>query len=632
MKNVSVIFCRIFSLFLVYAAFSASLMGIDSRKIPKTSSVTLASLPSEAEAKISAALGNTDSAYSVAGSKDHLTATNPRQKLSAAFTSSGIVLEHDSQRWQLSLKAFGRGDNLKNAASVAPEAVANRVEYRRGALTEWYVNGPVGLEQGFTLRTALMPAQSGFLTIALALPAGASAIVDRDRTGVILKSPIQSASLHYAGLSASDAIGKALPAWIELKKNQLLLHVDDHNARYPVVIDPIFEQVAEFQSPHPDYEDNFGYSVAVSADGNTIAVGDTMVTLNAEPGEGEVFVFVKPASGWANMAPTAVLTASDGTKDALFGYSVAIDGDTIVVGADQQTVNGVADTGEAYVFVKPSTGWADMTETATLLAKNPNCSGGECNLGNSVAISGNTVVAGAFQAKGSISESGVAYVFVEPTGGWSNMTETAELTASDANSYAYFGRSVGISDNTIVVGASGQAYNGRNSGAVYVFVEPTGGWADMTETAELTSSKQKADQYLGTAVAIAGNTIAASAPFEGTGVILMYVEPEGGWVNGTENADLSTTCGPATQFGEALTFDGTMLGSSCYATGPEYVFVKPSTGWATTSTANFHLNAGPADNYFGWRAAIEGQTIVVGAPTLPWGPGSVYVFLHSAGN
>lgn len=129
------------------------------------------------------------------------------------------------------------------------------------------------------------------------------------------------------------------------------------------------------------------------------------------------------------------LTASDGLNSSEFGTTVAIDGNTVVVGAPQVASQG---NGAVYVFVKPPGGWENMTQLAKLTASDGQMFDG---LGCSVGISGNAVVAGACNATvdGNLDE-GAAYVFVEPPAGWTNMTETAKLTASDGLSYAYFGQ------------------------------------------------------------------------------------------------------------------------------------------------------------------------------------------------
>ena len=162
-------------------------------------------------------------------------------------------------------------------------------------------------------------------------------------------------------------------------------------------------------------------------------------------------MFTEPGSGWANMTQTAKLTASDGAADDDFGDSVSISGNTVVVGAADATVGANSGQGAAYVFTEPGSGWANMTQTAKLTASDG--AAGD-DFGFSVSISGNTVVVGAPNATvGGNAGQGAAYVFTEPGSGWANMTQTAKLTASDGAAGDDFGYSVSISGNTVVVGA-----------------------------------------------------------------------------------------------------------------------------------------------------------------------------------
>jgi hypothetical protein len=216
-------------------------------------------------------------------------------------------------------------------------------------------------------------------------------------------------------------------------------------------------------------KDQFGIAVAV--DGNTAVVG----AFKGE-GIGAAYVFVKPPSGWASMTQTAELTASDAQIFDCFGCSVAISGNTVVVGSSGAEIGGNTAQGAAYVFVEPPTGWTNMTQTAKLAASD---GVSDAQFGAGVAISGNTLVVG---APATSLTQGNAYVFVEPNGGWTDATQTAELVPSDGFDFDNFGLSVSISGETAVVGAPADANGGSKPGRAYVFVEPTEGWTNMTQT------------------------------------------------------------------------------------------------------------------------------------------------------
>jgi hypothetical protein len=350
----------------------------------------LSGLPLDAQPSVSAALGRELPEYQAQARSGGFKAQNAQHKLAADFTSEGVAVRGANVFWRMALRGYGYGAVPTPPQTVVPAAKLNRVEYRRGLLTEWYVNGPAGLEQGFTITRPPGQANHQPLTIALSLSRDLTAVVDENRAGLSLKTPDGKAGLRYAGLSAADAAGKKLPAWLEVQGEQLLLRVRDTGARYPVVIDP-WVQLAELTASDGTSGDTFGASVSIS--GNTVVVGSP----NSNNRQGAAYVFVRPASGWANLTQTAKLTASDGA-DAKLGSSVSISGDTIVVGAPSQPVfhrfNSNHFRGVAYVFVKPASGWADMKPTAKLTASDG--APGDF-MGLSVGISGNTIVVGANQ-------------------------------------------------------------------------------------------------------------------------------------------------------------------------------------------------------------------------------------------
>src|SRR5215471_10837501 len=328
--------------------------------------------------------------------------------------------------------------------------------------------------------------------------------------------------------------------------------------------------------------DWFGFSIAAS--GNTVVVGAFDANIEQF---GTVYVYVKPFNGWQNMTQVATLTASDSGQG--FGTSVAISGDTIVVGA-ANTSNfadpAAAGPGAAYVYVMPSGGWHDMTETAKLTASDGK--NGDA-FGDSVGISGDTIAVGAFFAPDQSGNSfaGKAYAFVRPGGGWTgSLHETAKLTASDSQLLNYMGASVAIAGNTIVAGSWG---HNNFQGAAYVFSMPQGGWADMTQTAQLTASAGKDGSNLGFSAPISGNTVILGSPgashFKGQAYV--YDVPSGIWSNMTETAKLrASNATEGDSFGQSASINGNVvvIGAPGAVVGTKqgqgaaYIFQKPPTG------------------------------------------------------
>ena len=600
----------------------------------------LAALPLAAQGAVSRALGRDDPSYDARAVAGVLTLRNRGQRLVARFDGRGVEVRSGRAQLGMSLVGYGNVDALRPVAAASPRAQANRVEYGLGGWSVWYANGPLGLEQGFTLTKRPARDVAGVLTLALALSGNLRPTLAHN---TVTFTGAGGASLAYRGLVATDATGRQLPARIELVQGRLLIRVDDAGARYPLRIDPFIQQ-AKLTASDGAASNYLGYAVAVS--GTTIVAGAYNATVGGNSAEGAVYVFVEPAGGWANATQTAKLTASDGAADTALGVSVAVSGNTIVAGASGATVGGNSGQGAAYVFVEPAGGWANATHTAKLTASD---GGAFSSLGHAVAVSGATIVAGAFGAtlSGNTDE-GAVYVFVEPAGGWANATQTAKLTASDGAQGDELGTSVAVSAGTIVAGAPFVSLGapGSYQGAAYVFVEPAGGWASATQTAKLTASDGAVNDRLGESVAISGATIVAgvSSAMVGTnsdqGAVYVFVEPAGGWANGTQAAKLTASDGAADDFlgvsvgvaGNTIVADAPydLVGANSHE-GAVYVFVEPAGGWANgTQTAKLTSSDGAANDEFGYSVAVSGATIVAGAPSAAVGGnnyrGAAYVF------
>jgi FG-GAP repeat len=269
-------------------------------------------------------------------------------------------------------------------------------------------------------------------------------------------------------------------------------------------------QTAKLTASDGAESDRLGSSVAVS--GTTAIAGAPGAKLGANERQGAAYVFTQPGGGWSNETQAAKLTASDGAAQDELGYAVAISGTTAIAGAPLAKVGANERQGAAYVFTQPGGGWSSETQTAKLTASD---GAKGAVLGYSVAASGTTVFAGAPYAKiGANEHQGAAYVFTQPGGGWSNETQAAKLTASNGAAAAFLGASLAVSGTTVLVGAP-DADVGSNGyeGAAYVFTQPPGGWSGEQQQAETLTNSRTAGYGLGFSVAVSGDTVLASAPF-----------------------------------------------------------------------------------------------------------------------
>ena len=241
--------------------------------------------------------------------------------------------------------------------------------------------------------------------------------------------------------------------------------------------------------------DHFGHSVSISGD---YAIAGALYDDDDGDNSGSAYIYVHEGSSWSQQAK---LTASDGAAGDDFGCSVSISGDYALVSAQQDDDNG-DQSGSAYIFHRSGSSW---TQQAKLLASDAE---EHDYFGHSVSISGDYALVSARYDGDAGRYSGSAYIFEKPPGGWSNMTETAKLTASDAAEEDQFGYSVSISGDYALVGVSGDDDNGFGSGSAYAFLRSGTSWS---QTDKQTASDGAANDQFGLSVSISGDYALVSA-------------------------------------------------------------------------------------------------------------------------
>jgi hypothetical protein len=259
---------------------------------------------------------------------------------------------------------------------------------------------------------------------------------------------------------------------------------------------------------------NFGWSV--SLDGDTALIGASGSTVNMNPNQGSAYVYIRSASTWGLQQQ---LTASNGVTSDQFGYSVSVSGNTALIGALNKKIGTNSFQGATYVFTRSGSSWANQVElTASDGAAND-------EFGYSVALNGYTAVIGApYKKVGTKASQGVAYVFASTDGGHT-WTQQAELSASNGAAGDEFGYSVAVSGSRVLIGAVFKTINGAlNQGAAYVFVGSGSTW---TQQQELTASDGTSQNWFGSSVALSGNTVAVGATWRlsTTGAVYMFKTP-----------------------------------------------------------------------------------------------------------
>ena len=391
-------------------------------------------------------------------------------------------------------------------------------------------------------------------------------------------------------------------------------------------------------------DDYFGS--VVSIDGDTMVIGAD--TGDNGTSSGSAYVFTRTNGIWTQVTK---LTASDAAAYDYFGISVSIDGDTMVIGARADDDNNATNSGSVYVFTRDTAGYltSGWTQRAKLTASD---AAADDFFGQSVSIDGDTVVIGAYlddDVNGS--SNGSAYVFTRNTAGdlTSGWTQRAKLTANDGAADDYFGSIVSIDGDTAVIGAwADDDNNATNSGSAYVFTRDTAGdlTSGWTQRAKLTANDAAADDYFGKSVSIDGDTVVIGADGDGSSSGSAYVftrstagDLTSGW---TQRAKLTANDGAASDhFGYSVSIDGDTVVIGAYRdddngidSGSAYVFTRVTSGDLTsgwTQVAKLTADDGTASDYLGYSVSINGDTTVIGAKYGDGNvtdSGSVYTFRH----
>ncbi|MGI9245048.1 MAG: choice-of-anchor D domain-containing protein [Verrucomicrobiales bacterium] len=578
-------------------------------------------------------------------------AWNPGQGWRTVFDGRGFLIHPRDGDWVWGMTMESVGSrSLVGAQPEEIKAIRNKLSYHWDKhVEEWFINDHRGLEQGWTIGQKL---GRGPLLLTFTLRGMLEPTIARDGRSVSFSSDHLHA-LTYGGLKAWDATGRMLDAHFAHGNGPrgLVVHIDDTGATYPITVDPVAQQ-AYLKASDVGAGDEFGHSVAI--DGDTVVVGaqgedgdpsstSSMPNDNSS-NAGAAYVFVRSGTTWSQQA---YLKASNAQLGDEFGHSVAIDGDTIIVGARLEDGDATStsaspndhasNAGAAYVFVRSGTTWSQQ---AYLKASNPE--GGD-HLGHSVAIDGDTVVAGARNEDGDGSSTaaapnenainaGAAYVFQRNGTDWS---QQAYLKAPDASQYNYFGIAVAVDQDTVVAGAL------TEPGYAYVFVRSEGTW---TSQATLSATRSREEDSFGTSVDVDGDTVVvgavddsgdanatASSPNSeapSAGAAYVFVRSGVAW---SQQAYLkASNAGSQDYFGAAVALSENTLvigargeagdsGSTAFApndsangAGAAYVFERSGNEWSE----QFYLkasNAG-ADDQFGSSVAIDGESLLIGAP------------------
>lgn len=407
------------------------------------------------------------------------------------------------------------------------------------------------------------------------------------RTRTIRCSRVLAGAAVVAVVAAAFVVGLAQPT---------LGHAGAARPSVAVRFGPL--DPTTLSSPNVQSDGSFGGSVATS--GGIVAVGAPYETATGETAAGHVYVYSTKG------ALLSTLTSPNAAADGIFGFSVAVSGKNVLVGAPGEEVDGMDVGGRAYLF--SSTGHL----VTTFVSPSPQSGG---YFGYAVALAGSTVVIGApGMAYAGQSQAGLTYIF--RTGG----TLVSTLFSPKAAYYGQddggvFGYSVGISGSKLIIGAPGESSPaGNQSGHVYLFKT-----SDSALLATWTSPNGQPGGYFGYDVGISGSTVVIGAPQENSsgfayaGNAYLY--------SATTYALLHTLASPNEQSGASFGYSVSISKSNVLVGVPDenlsaVVYSGGAYEFSTSGAVSATFSSPNAVTYgsFGYAVATGGTTLVVGAP------------------
>jgi FG-GAP repeat protein/hemolysin type calcium-binding protein len=352
----------------------------------------------------------------------------------------------------------------------------------------------------------------------------------------------------------------------------------------------------------------FGHASAL--DGDTAVVGAPMDDTTAGVDAGSAFVYVRSNGTWSLQQE---LTAGDGAAGDLFGSSVSVDGDTLIVGARADTHTTETNAGSAYVFVRFGTTWTLQQKLTASDGKKGD------GFGFSVATDGDLALVGSW-ADDSVGgrDAGSAYVFRRAGTIW---TEEQKLRASDGEPRDVFGAAVSLSGQTALIGAFGDdGLGGADEGSAYVFIHDGTKWIKQQK---LTPSGAEPGALAGYSVDLIGDVAVLGSPLDDAGVGadagVVNVFLRNGTVWTEQQPLVAGDAAAGDEFGISVGIDGgtivvgaalddTTAGSDA---GSAYIFMPDGPTW--TQTAHLRASDGAAGDNLGFSAAFSVDTALAGA-------------------
>jgi len=396
-------------------------------------------------------------------------------------------------------------------------------------------------------------------------------------------------------------------------------------------------------APDGALDDRFGEAVAISGDWALVGAYNDTVGPNAI--QGSAYLFYRDQGGSGNWGFVKQITASDGAALAEFGYSVSMSGDWAIVGARYADDGGNSDEGVSYIFHRNEGGTNNWGQAARITGSDAGISDW---FGWSVAVDGDWAVVGAVSHDPVAgANAGAAYIYHWDGGAYNNWSEAKKITASDGAADDNFAWAVAVSGSDVVVGSP--HVTGLDTGAAYIFHWGGGAFDNWSEAKKIVASDPAQDDYFGRSVSIAGDYVVVGVAYDDVGAnadqgsAYLFSRNQGGAGNWGEIKQLTAADGEAgDHFGYSLSISGDFL---IVGASMDDIGANPDQG-----SAYVHLrNQGGADNWglgqklqasdglssdaFGQSVAVSNGVYVVGAQLGDGAvadSGAAYIFINNA--
>jgi len=605
------------------------------RTVPLAEAVGAATLPYDAQAAFSSTVGGEESLYTVVR-RGHTLITRGGG-LESEFGQSGPRVDVGGGRVTLRLMGVGYGRSLGRVDESTPTAAGSSVLYRHKGFTEWYRNGPLGLEQGFTLRRPVRLANNN-TSVVIALRVAGELIPKRVKAGVaFLRRAGGAPVLLYGGLNATDAQGRSLPARMQVNGRIVLLRVGAAGARYPITVDPFIQKGAVLTgrdevASRVTGPGEFGFSSALSANGNIALIGSY-----GDDGEkGAAWVFTRRGSTWREQGPK-LHGANEIGAGGEFGFSVALsaDGNTALIGGP--TDNGAV--GAAWVFTRRGSSW---TQEAKLLATPADGPQAQDRFGVSVALSadGKTALVGADEFYNGNDDGAVAVFKRSNSSIWTWQGESGGqgkvLIAKGEIGDSEFGSSIAMSadGNIAVIGAPNDH---QGIGAAWIFTRSGAVWK---QTSKLMARDEPGAAEFGYSVALSSNgTLAIIGGFSGSydnnaGRVWVFTRSRSIWRQTSVLSPSEASPGNTFGFSVTLSADGktALIGgpNDGHGLGAVWVFVRSGSVWRQTSKLTARDERGAGEFGYSVALAADDNVALIGGPRDDDGVGAAWVETDAA--